>query len=94
MSRRLIWSGPARGDVDAIAIYFREIDRDVGRRIVTAIRERAKLLTRHPFAGEPLDEVRRKLSVDRFPYVIVYRIGSDAVSIIRIHHAAQDWRPA
>jgi plasmid stabilization system protein ParE len=94
MTRRLIWSGPALRDVDGIRLFFRDVDRDAGRRIIRSIRDRTKLLVRHPYAGEPLDDTRRKLSIDRFPYVVIYRVSADAIFIVRIHHAAQDWRPA
>ena len=36
-------------------------------------------------------EGTRDLVVPGFPYVIVYRVVSDRVEILRVFHTAQDW---
>jgi len=92
---RLFWTPLAQGDLRAIKDYMRDRDADAGVRIVAAIRDKARLLRAHPFAGEPSGIAdTRKLTVERFGYVVIYRIRGDAAEILRIHHAAQDWRPA
>jgi toxin ParE1/3/4 len=36
-------------------------------------------------------EGTRELAVHGFPYLVVYRIGADAVEILRVFHTSTDW---
>jgi len=52
------------------------------------------LLRRWPMSGAALDGSgpRRKLRVRRTPYVLLYQVRPSAIGIVRVVHAAQDWR--
>jgi toxin ParE1/3/4 len=90
---RLRWSNLALDDLASIRDYLLQRDPDAARRVIEAIRDRARLLKKHPMAGPPLDiGDTRKLTVPRYPYVIIYRVMKDEVVVTRVHHAAEDWR--
>jgi toxin ParE1/3/4 len=57
-----------------------------------SIWEAATRLEQHPHMGRPgrLNGTR-ELVVPRLPYVIRYRIKTETVEILRIHHMAQRW---
>ena len=60
----------------------------MARRIVEA----ARRLREHPQIGRPgLREGTREWIVSRTPYVLVYRETAQAVEILHVWHAAQDW---
>jgi toxin ParE1/3/4 len=49
-------------------------------------------LEQHPYMGRPGRlKGTRELVVPRLPYVIRYRIKTETVEILRIHHTAQRW---
>lgn len=54
--------------------------------------ETATRLEHHPYIGRPGRlKGTRELVVPRLPYVIRYRIKTETVEILRIHHMAQRW---
>ena len=57
-----------------------------------SIWETATRLGQHPHMGRPGRlKGTRELVVPRLPYVIRYRIKTETVEILRIHHMAQRW---
>ena len=40
-----------------------------------------------------MNEVQRKFAVRGTPYILVYRIVSGAIEILRVRHNREDWRP-
>jgi len=93
--RKLEWTAPALQDLDAIDAWLStEADADVAVRMLTAIRRRADFLLDFPSGGPPISDTdSHSLRVRRTPYTLVYRLlGDERIEILRIHHAAQDWR--
>lgn len=92
--RRLEWTKPALSDLRAIDDWLsREAAPDVAIRILTAIRIRADFLLEFPRGGPSLSGEVHSLRVPRLPYVLLYRLKSDAViEILRVRHVRQDWR--
>ena len=63
---------------------------DVRRRIRTAVLR----LVDFPQSGRAGQLAgTRELVVPGLPYIVVYRVGRDAVEILRVFHAARNWPP-
>lgn len=81
----------AEGRRQQIAYVARHNPRaalDAGDRI----RSSADLLRRHPMIGRPGRRPgTRELVVSGTPYLIVYRVEPDVVTVLRLFHGAQDW---
>ena len=92
--RRLDWSDESLVDLDRIAAYIALYDRPASRRVVKAIRASLERVREHPLSA-PLnvDLGLRKLTVTRYPYVVLYRPTVSFIEIARVHHAAENWRP-
>jgi toxin ParE1/3/4 len=61
---------------------------DAGDRIRATIR----LLSQHPAIGRSgRRDGTRELVVARTPFLLVYRVESDVITILRLFHGAQDW---
>jgi toxin ParE1/3/4 len=60
------------------------------RAVRSRIREVATMLEDHPFAGQRTSwrDVRR-LAIAPYPYFLDYRIGDDAILIMRFRHSAR-----
>ena len=51
------------------------------------------MLQQHPQAGQVIDDAGlRKWRVAGTPYILLYRDAGTALRIVRVMHAAQDWR--
>jgi addiction module RelE/StbE family toxin len=80
----------ARRHLDAIAEYIAERNPNAARRVGERIREVAGLLSEFPLMGRAGTLAgTREMGVPGLPYVIVYRIDVDAVTILGVYHGAQ-----
>jgi toxin ParE1/3/4 len=87
------WTDAAVRDFTNICDYI-EQNRSAAaaRRVALSIHHSIDLLTDFPEYGRTGRKPdTRELVFSGLPYVAVYRIRADAVEILRIFHAAQDW---
>ena len=89
---RIRWFQRASLDTAQIQAYIAETDPGsaavVADRILTAVER----LISFPHLGR-LGQVEgtRELVVSRTPYLVVYRVNSDVIEILRVLHGAQRW---
>jgi len=88
---RVIYHRGALRDLNSIFAYISKNDA-AAERVVRRIRAVAGLLTDSPHLGRPGPRGARFLSVAGLPYVIIYRVGDEAVRIMAIFHTARDRR--
>ena len=89
--RRIVWSRAAREDVQRIRAYIGQFNPLAAQRTAVRLTLAADSLADYPERGRIVGANLRELVVV-YPYLIRYRMGSSAVSILRIRHGAQ--RPA
>ena len=91
---RLIWTQGAIRQLDAIIDYLDGEAPGTSSRLLAVIGRRTDLLIDFPGLGELVPELGlRKLTLTGFPYLLLYHVDGDAIGIVRVHHAAQNWRP-
>jgi toxin ParE1/3/4 len=90
---RVSYTRRARGDLRRHAAFIRQHSPRGAARIGAAIRASINLLRDFPELGAPTsrDGVRR-LSVPRTPFLVIYRLESARVSILKILHRARNER--
>jgi toxin ParE1/3/4 len=77
----------ARSELSVIGDYLRENSPDVITKVISTIRTRVSQLQKHPYLGRPTREPGiRSLSINRYPYIVYYRVTDDTVSIVHIRH--------
>jgi toxin ParE1/3/4 len=85
------WTQSASKDLQAIVRYIRKDNRPAARSVAEKLFNAANSLAQYPLRGRTgRVPGTRELIVDSLPYVIVYRVASEAVHIARIYHGAQD----
>lgn len=89
---RLNWGSRARRDLHELISYIAEDSVQAAELIATRVLATAELLSERPHVGRP-GRVKgtRKLVILRTPYLLVYRIKSGNVRILRIFHGARKW---
>lgn len=91
---RLIWSPPALRDVTRLHRFLASKNRDAAIRAIKAVRQRVKLLARHPEAGRPAEDLPpefREWPMDfgNSGYVALYRFDGQHVVILAVRHARE-----
>ncbi len=83
------WTVPAFEDAQNIIAHIRERSPDLATQVMGSILLGAERLLTFPNLGRPgTVEGTRELVVG--PYIIVYRLRSECVELLRIWHGAQD----
>ena len=86
------WSPEAADDLEGIVRRIRRDNPHAARAFADRIFERCASLEIFPNRGRVgRIEQTRELVLAPLPYIIVYRVRSDAVEIVRIYHSAQNW---
>ncbi|HJP98533.1 MAG TPA: type II toxin-antitoxin system RelE/ParE family toxin [Rhodanobacteraceae bacterium] len=89
---RLEWTSPAADELDAAQTYYFDLNPRAASLLASRIWDAACRLLEHPEMGRPgLREGTREWAVSRTPYVLVYRVQANALQILHVWHAAQDW---
>ena len=89
---RVRWLRKALANLDAEAAYIARDNPAAAARVVMAIEEAVRNLTRFPALGRPgRVPGTRELVVPTTPYIIPYRVRNNAVEILRVFHAARKW---
>ena len=78
-------------DLEAIGDYIAAHNPNAAVRLVDTLQRRWELLTFHPRSGAPRDDVSpgiRHVVVGE--YLAFYRIGDDAIEIVRVLHGRRN----
>jgi len=88
---RLVFAEPAERDLNSIVDYIALDNPNAAQQVYRVIIAAARRLTKFPRIGRPgrLEETR-ELSLPSLPYIMVYQIGADVVTILAVFHTARD----
>ncbi len=86
------WSPAAVADLTEIAEYLENNQPALAASTVLKLYETVQSLRRMPHRGRVgREHGTRELILPSIPYVIVYRVLEDAVSVVRLLHTARNW---
>jgi toxin ParE1/3/4 len=89
--KRLVIAEPAARDLEAIVDYIALDNLTAAQSVYQAIVSAAEQLPEFPALGRlGRYPETRELSVADLPYLIVYQVTLDAVTIVAVFHAARD----
>jgi toxin ParE1/3/4 len=89
---QLRWTSAAVDDLENIANYLFEKTPENAARLIRDLYNASSTLKNFPNRGRPgKKEGTREMVMPFLPYVVVYRVRSDTVHIVRILHSSQDW---
>lgn len=88
---RVTYASAARRDLDAIVDYISLEDRAAAERVFYAISDSVSRLGDYPNMGH-VGRVpdTRELSVTGLPYIVVYEVSAEAVTVLAVFHGARD----
>jgi addiction module RelE/StbE family toxin len=86
------WTEGAYNNLETIAHYLFENSPENAEQLIRRIHETTAALDVFANRGRPGKTAgTRELPVPSLPYVVVYRVETDAVILFRILHTAQNW---
>ncbi len=86
------WTSPAARDLENITRRIGRDNRPAARRVAKTLYDACMSLENLPNRGRPGRIAgTRELVFSPLPYIAIYRVQAQAVEILRIYHAAQDW---
>ena len=88
---KLVWRARALTDLEAIMSYIAERSEPAAERLQSAIEACADGLTRHPFLYRPGRVEGTREAVVHPNYILIYRVGAEAVEIVRVVHSRQQY---
>jgi toxin ParE1/3/4 len=92
LRRRIRWTTDAANDLEQIFRHIVKENPTAARDVVRAITDGVNKLKTFPKLGRSGQvEGTREMVFTSLPYIAVYRVKENAVEILRVYHAAQDW---
>ncbi|MDD7973480.1 type II toxin-antitoxin system RelE/ParE family toxin [Roseinatronobacter alkalisoli] len=89
--KQLVIAEPAARDLEGIVDYISMDNPVAAERVYWGIVSAAEKLPEFPALGRPGRHPKtRELSVADLPYLIVYEVGPDAVTILAVFHRSRD----
>jgi addiction module RelE/StbE family toxin len=89
---KLVWSRTAMRDLRAIAAYLSAESEKGAASVESQIRAESRLISRFPRIGREgrISGTRERVVRDT-PFILVYRIASSRVRVLRVYHGARKW---
>ena len=90
---RLIWRESARSDLRAIVRYISDRNPNAADRLNDKIEACAERLTDHPYIYRAGRIPGTREAVAHPNYILIYRVGTDAVEIVNVIHSRLQYPP-
>lgn len=88
---KIIWRAAAERALDRQIARLRAQNPYAADRIADRVEQRVRALVEFPFTGRPSSrEGVRELVISETPFIAVYRVDGDVITILRFFHAAQN----
>jgi toxin ParE1/3/4 len=89
---KVIWSKRAVGDLGHIRHYVFLNNPRAAAPTADRIEAATDRLRRFPNSGRPSEIAgAREIIVPGLPYVVIYRVSTQNVEILRVFHTSRDW---
>ena len=84
------WFHPeAFAEADKAAAFYKAQQPNLEVRFLEALNDTISRIRRNPSIYRRLEGEVRKCRVPRFPYGVIYRVGSDRIEVIAVMHLRQ-----
>lgn len=88
------WLRRALQNLDEEADYMAKNSPQAASDFVRHVRASVAMLVAHPDIGRPGRVAgTRELVINRFPYIVPYRVRRGEIEVLRVFHTARKWPP-
>jgi addiction module RelE/StbE family toxin len=86
---RVVWSPLALREIALIFDYLRDFNPRAAAEVSRALIAAGDSLATFPHRGRQIHSTEMRELMTAYPYIIRYRVGQDAVRILRVRHTAR-----
>ena len=87
---KLVWSRLALSDFESATDYIAKDNPRAAQQIAERILEATQRLCDYPYIGHPADDPeQREWLIPRTPYVLIYEIHCETITIARVWHTSR-----
>ncbi len=92
MKYKILATSTAKKETEDAVFYYESVSSGLGLAFLKEIENRYASISKNPFAYGYVDNknLMRDVLVKRFPFVIIYKIESDTVVILSVHHTHKE----
>jgi toxin ParE1/3/4 len=88
-ARNIRFHPEARAELRAAVEFYEQQASGLGRDLVGEVRVVLERLGEWPQSGAPEEDEVRRAILARFPFTVVYTVGTDSIDIIAVMHQRQ-----
>ncbi|MBI1321945.1 type II toxin-antitoxin system RelE/ParE family toxin [bacterium] len=92
MRRRLIVIAESESDLREARTWYERQRTGLGDLYLDYVEEAFELVALNPDLFPKVFENNRLVRVRRFPYIVVYRVDDDQITIVAVYHCSRDPR--
>ena len=74
---------PARREIESAAGFYAAERRELAARFLAAVDSAVTLIRENPWLGQRVDKHHRRIPLDRFAYLLIYRVD-EAGALLRL----------
>ncbi|MEX2214127.1 MAG: type II toxin-antitoxin system RelE/ParE family toxin [Phycisphaeraceae bacterium] len=90
MSLKLRMMAEASQELREAFRYYENAEPGLGRRFVAEVARTLQGIKEYPRAWSPHRHGTRRCHTRTFPYLIIYRVSSNAITIVAVAHASRE----
>ena len=90
MTTALFVHPAANQEADAARSWYDDISTDLGNDFAQAVAEAIDLILSNPRLFADIGDGIHRTFVRRFPYQVFYRIGTNQIRVLAVHHSHAD----
>ena len=83
---RIQISEAAASDLRSAIAYYSEQSTDLGAAFFADFDSACELITERPEIGSPIETGNRKVVLQRFPFILIYKLDGDVIRILAVGH--------
>ncbi len=88
---KLVWRHGAELQLRAQLNFLKDVSPQGAKRMRARIKQRLARLKHAPFSGRPSRRTGiRELIISGTPYVAVYEVGHDAITVLQFFHGSEE----
>jgi len=83
-------SKDAEKDIINSVDFYEQRQKELGKRFFRKILKSFDVILLNPYAHQKIDNNLRKYTVEKFPFIILYRIATPNIRIIAVFHTSRN----